>query len=142
MSEPALVDRFAELWEDVSRNAPEDVLPALQSAPPASADAAVAAIARGIVRSSEPDHPFPAALRTAAVERGPEAIRDPALEAYARALAPRLEEQLTAARAVLDAGAPRIGPAPSSGKPPSASAPDASRPAPIDADVRVVKGEG
>jgi D-alanyl-D-alanine carboxypeptidase/D-alanyl-D-alanine-endopeptidase (penicillin-binding protein 4) len=173
MADPALVERFSELWEDVSRNAPIDVLPALRSAPPAGGDAALAAIARGIARTTEPDHPFPALVRTlaaagqAAADRpaasaaslvgvataaqppggaAADAARDPELVAYARTLQPRLEQQLAAARAVLEAGPPRIGPIPSPGKPAPAgapaSAPDASRAAPADAEARVAKGDG
>ena len=106
---PGLGDALAALWEDVARNAPDETLRALRAAPAASGDAALGLIARGIARADEqPDHPLPAALRRAVA--GPDA----GLAAFARALGPRLEEQLSAARALQKAPpAPTIGPGPS-----------------------------
>ncbi|HYS79562.1 MAG TPA: D-alanyl-D-alanine carboxypeptidase/D-alanyl-D-alanine-endopeptidase [Anaeromyxobacteraceae bacterium] len=104
VSDPALGDRMSELWEDVSRNAPDEVLRALAAAPALAADAAVGAIARGVARSKEPDHPLAETVRQAAKADGVE------LAAYARRLGPKLEEQLAAARAVLQAAPATIGP--------------------------------
>ena len=110
-ADPALVDRLADLWEDVARNAPEDVLPALRASSPPAADAALSSIARGLVRASEPDHPFPDAVREAASDP------EPARAAYARAIGPRLDRAIAATRELLRAGpAPTIGPgAPATG---------------------------
>ena len=104
LSDPALGDRMSELWEDVSRNAPDEVLRALAAAPALASDAAVSAIARGLARSKEPDHPLAETVRQAAKGDALE------LAAYARRLGPKLEEQLAAARAVLQAAPATIGP--------------------------------
>ncbi|GEJ56726.1 D-alanyl-D-alanine carboxypeptidase/D-alanyl-D-alanine endopeptidase [Anaeromyxobacter diazotrophicus] len=119
-ADPALSDRMGELWEDVARNAPDEVVRALQAAPDPAAGASLAAIARGVARAQEAQHPLPDAIRRA------QADPDPAVAAYARALGPRLDEQLAAARAVLQAGpAPVMGPAakPGTPAPPPAPAP-------------------
>jgi D-alanyl-D-alanine carboxypeptidase/D-alanyl-D-alanine-endopeptidase (penicillin-binding protein 4) len=104
LSDPVLADRMSELWEDVSRNAPEEVVRALASAPALASDAVVGAIARGLARSKEPDHPLAETVRQAAKGDGAE------LAAYAHRLGPQLEEQLAAARAVLQAAPATIGP--------------------------------
>ena len=114
---PGLADALGELWEDVARNAPDETLRALRVAPTAPADAALGLIARGLARAEEPDHPLPAAVRRA------QTGADRELAAFARALGPRLDEQLSAARALLKAPpAPTIGPGPTpaatGGKPP------------------------
>ncbi len=116
MAEPGLADGLAELWEEVARSAPDETVRALRAAPAPAAGAAVGLIARGIARADEP-HPLPAAVRRAQTDA------DGELAAYARALAPRLDEQVAAARAVLKSGpAATIGPAPTpaaaNGKPP------------------------
>ena len=111
---PGLTDDLAALWEDVARSAPDETLRALRVAPAAPGDAALALIARGVARADEPDHPLPAALRRA------QSGADGELAAFARTLGPRLDEQLSAARALLKAPpAPTIGPAPApaGGKP-------------------------
>jgi len=106
MAEPGLADGVAELWEDVARNAPDELVRALRGAPAPAAEAVVAAVARGIARAKEADHPLPAAVRRAGTEA------DGELAAFARALAPKLDEQVAAARSVQQAGpAPTIGPA-------------------------------
>jgi D-alanyl-D-alanine carboxypeptidase/D-alanyl-D-alanine-endopeptidase (penicillin-binding protein 4) len=117
MAGPGPADDLAALWEDVARNAPDETLRALLAAPAAQGDAALGLIARGVARGEETDHPLQAALRQA--RSGP----DGELAAFARALGPRLDEQLAAARALLKAPpAPTIGPAstptPGSGKSP------------------------
>ena len=99
-----LADRMSELWEDVSRNAPEEVVRALAAAPALASDAAVGAIARGLAHAKEPDHPLAEVVRQVAKGDAAE------LAAYARRLGPKLEEQLTAARAVLQAAPATIGP--------------------------------
>jgi serine-type D-Ala-D-Ala carboxypeptidase/endopeptidase (penicillin-binding protein 4) len=117
-ADPALSDRMGELWEDVARNAPDEVVRALQLAPAPAADASLAAIARGLVRAQEPEHPLPDAIRRA------QADADGAVAAYARALAPKLDEQLAAARAVRQAGPPAVmGPAGKGGTVAPAAAP-------------------
>jgi len=114
---PGLADALAGLWEDVARYAPDETLRALRAAPAAPGDAALGLIARGVARAEEPDHPLPAALRRA------QSGADGELAAFARTLGPRLDERLSAARALLKApAAPTIGPAPTpaaaGGKPP------------------------
>lgn len=105
-ADPALSERMGDLWEDVARNAPDEVVRALAAAPAPAADAALSAIARGMARAPEPDHPLPEAVKRAAADG------DAGLAGYARALGPRLEEQVAAARAVLQAGPPAVvGPA-------------------------------
>jgi serine-type D-Ala-D-Ala carboxypeptidase/endopeptidase (penicillin-binding protein 4) len=105
MAEPGLAAGVAELWEDVARNAPDELVRALRTAPGPAADAVIAAVARGIARSKEPDHPLPAAVHRA------ETDADGELSAFARTLSPKLEEQVAAARAVQQAGPkPTIGP--------------------------------
>ncbi len=116
VASPGLAEALASLWEDVARNAPDETLRALRAAPAAPGDAALGLIARGMARSGEGDHPLPAALRRA------EGGADGGFAAFARALRPRLEEQLSAARALLRAPpAPVLGPGPApaatSGKP-------------------------
>lgn len=110
LTPPALAEEgnsgaVAELWEDVSRTAPDEVVRALRAAPAPAADAALGSIARGIARAKEPDHPLPAAVRRAASDA------DAPLAAYARDLSRRLDEQVAAARAVVQESPPSIGPA-------------------------------
>jgi serine-type D-Ala-D-Ala carboxypeptidase/endopeptidase (penicillin-binding protein 4) len=80
------------------------VVRALAAAPALASDAVVGAIARGLARSKEPDHPLAETVRQAAKSDGAE------LAAYAHRLGPQLEEQLAAARAVLQAAPATIGP--------------------------------
>jgi D-alanyl-D-alanine carboxypeptidase/D-alanyl-D-alanine-endopeptidase (penicillin-binding protein 4) len=114
---PAYADRLAELWEDVAREAPEAVVRALRAAPPAASEAALAALGRGVARSEEPGpHPFADALHRLAM--APDG--DPALSEWARALGPKLDAAVAAARVARQAGpAATIGPAP--GAPPAAA---------------------
>jgi D-alanyl-D-alanine carboxypeptidase/D-alanyl-D-alanine-endopeptidase (penicillin-binding protein 4) len=117
-ADPALSDPMAELWDEVARNAPEELLHALQAAPPAAADATVTAVARGLARSKDPEQPF-----TATVKRA-EAEGDGEVAAFSRSLSRRLDEQVAAAKAVLQSGPPAtIGPTPGAGAP--APAPEA-----------------
>jgi D-alanyl-D-alanine carboxypeptidase/D-alanyl-D-alanine-endopeptidase (penicillin-binding protein 4) len=115
LADPALAEPLAEIWEEVSRDVPDELLRALRAAPAPAADAALASIARGVASSKEPAHPFADAVQRA--QRDPDAP----LAAYASALGSRFEEQLTAAKAVIRAGPPAtIGPGPSSAAPPPA----------------------
>jgi len=118
LSDPALADRMSELWEDVSRNAPEEVVRALGAAPALVSDAAVGAIARGLARAKEPDHPLAETVRQLAKGDGVDA-------AYARRLGPQLEAQLVAAKAVLQAAPATIGPSPQPGARPEPPQPEA-----------------
>jgi serine-type D-Ala-D-Ala carboxypeptidase/endopeptidase (penicillin-binding protein 4) len=105
MGDPALAPRFAQLWDEVARGAPAEVAAVLERAPAAGGDAALAAVGRAVASSPEPEHPLVTALQQQA--RDP----DPDVAACARALSPRLERAVAAARAVLQAGpAPTIGP--------------------------------
>jgi D-alanyl-D-alanine carboxypeptidase/D-alanyl-D-alanine-endopeptidase (penicillin-binding protein 4) len=112
LADPALVEPMAEIWEDVSRDVPDELLRALRAAPAPAADAALGSIARGVAMSKATDHPFADALQRARNDP------DAPVAAYASAVGSRYEEQLTAARAVIRAGRPAtIGPGPSSAAP-------------------------
>ena len=106
MSDPTLVDGVSDLWEDVARDAPDDVVAALRAAPAPASDAALGAIARGLARAGAADDPFLESVRRAQA--------DPDSGTYARSLERRLDEQIAAARATLQAGTPKVGPAPAS----------------------------
>jgi len=54
----------------VADSAPEEILSALRAAPAAVRDAAAARLVRGLSRSEEKEHPFPAALRALAARDG------------------------------------------------------------------------
>jgi D-alanyl-D-alanine carboxypeptidase/D-alanyl-D-alanine-endopeptidase (penicillin-binding protein 4) len=92
--EPALLDAWGDALAEVARTAPEETLTALRGA--AGAEAATRALARGLARSGERGHPFPAALERASEEGGD-------LADWARHLAARLDEQVRAAEAALRA---------------------------------------
>jgi D-alanyl-D-alanine carboxypeptidase/D-alanyl-D-alanine-endopeptidase (penicillin-binding protein 4) len=92
--EPALLDAGGDALAEVARTAPEETLTALRGA--AGAEAATRALARGLARSGERGHPFPAALERASEEGGD-------LADWARHLAARLDEQVRAAEAALRA---------------------------------------
>jgi D-alanyl-D-alanine carboxypeptidase/D-alanyl-D-alanine-endopeptidase (penicillin-binding protein 4) len=109
-----LRDAVAELWEDVARNAPEEVVQALRGAPAVAGDAALFALARGVVASTEGEHPFPGVLRRLASDG------DADLAAYAGSLAARFDEAVAAVRGAAQAGAaPTIGPAPGASREPA-----------------------
>jgi serine-type D-Ala-D-Ala carboxypeptidase/endopeptidase (penicillin-binding protein 4) len=106
LADPTVADAVAELWYEVARDAPEDLVRALAAAPGAAADGATTAIARGFARSKDQDEPFSVALKRAEVDA------DPQVAGYAHTLRARFGEQVAAARAVLQAGpAATIGPA-------------------------------
>ena len=94
--EPALLDIWGDALVEVARTAPEEMLVALRGA--AGADVATRALARGLARSGERDHPFPAAVARIAAEGGEAAD-------WARALAARLDEETRTAAAALRAPA-------------------------------------
>ena len=122
LADPALTGRFAELWDEVTRDAPEEVMEALCAAPAPAAEAAIAAIARGIAAATDGEHPFLAELR-----RG-EGDAEPETAAHARSLTPRVERAVAASRAVLQAGpAMTIGPASPPGAPRKEPASQGSR---------------
>jgi D-alanyl-D-alanine carboxypeptidase/D-alanyl-D-alanine-endopeptidase (penicillin-binding protein 4) len=85
----ALADRLAE----VAAAAPEEAVSALRAASPTAQDGAVAALAAGLSRSDEREHPFPAALRALAAQ-------DSELGLFARALEPRLADAAKALEAL------------------------------------------
>ncbi|HYQ81164.1 MAG TPA: D-alanyl-D-alanine carboxypeptidase/D-alanyl-D-alanine-endopeptidase [Anaeromyxobacteraceae bacterium] len=108
--EPALLDAWGDALVEVARTAPEETLAALRGA--AGAEVATRALARGLLRSGERDHPFLAALARAAAEGGEAAD-------WARALAARLDEETRSAAAALRAP-PAPARAPAAGSPPPA----------------------
>ena len=85
-SDGRLASTFADLWQEVALNAPDEVLRALCAAKSPGSDAATALLARGIGAAPAPPHPFRAALARAAADA------DPGLAACARSLAPHLDE--------------------------------------------------
>jgi D-alanyl-D-alanine carboxypeptidase/D-alanyl-D-alanine-endopeptidase (penicillin-binding protein 4) len=93
-----LLDAVADALADVAAGAPEEVLAGLAGNGRA-ADAALGALARGLARSGEREHPFPAALAAAAGGEGD-------LAPAARDLLHRLREAEAGTRA------PTVGPAP------------------------------
>jgi D-alanyl-D-alanine carboxypeptidase/D-alanyl-D-alanine-endopeptidase (penicillin-binding protein 4) len=95
--EAPLAEAYADALAEVAGSDPEDLVGALVSSAPT--DAAVNALALGLARSTERDHPFAAALAAAAAGGGDSAQQ-------ARALQARLHQ------AESPASAPRIGPAP------------------------------
>jgi serine-type D-Ala-D-Ala carboxypeptidase/endopeptidase (penicillin-binding protein 4) len=111
LSDPAAADSVAELWYEVARDAPDELVRALAAAPPPAADGAATAVARGFARSKDADEPFSAALKRAEVDR------DPAIAGYAHGLRQRFEDQVAAARTVLQAPAAKIGPGGGPGAP-------------------------
>jgi D-alanyl-D-alanine carboxypeptidase/D-alanyl-D-alanine-endopeptidase (penicillin-binding protein 4) len=99
---PALADAVADALAGAAAGAPDELVQALRGAPAAVLEAAVAAIGRGLARSEEPDHPFAPAL-------GRLAGGGDELAAFARALAPRIEDARRAAE--VRRAAPSVGPA-------------------------------
>ncbi len=87
-----LATALADLLTDVAASAPEELVAALRAAPPVAQEAAVAALAAGLLRSDERDHPLPDALRTLGQKDGE-------LAAFARSLVPRLTEAMNADQA-------------------------------------------
>lgn len=114
-SVPALAQPLEAVLDEVAASAPDELVEALRAAPPASADAAIAALARGLVRGEDGEAPMRAALAA-------QAAKDGVPGAFARALEARLRDALQAARA------PAVGPAPG-------AAPAATAPEPIPASV-------
>ncbi|BDG10262.1 D-alanyl-D-alanine carboxypeptidase/D-alanyl-D-alanine endopeptidase [Anaeromyxobacter paludicola] len=107
---PALAEAYADALAEVGRTAPDELLFALLAAEPAAADAGLAALARGLARDGDEEHPFPAALRRALADP------NPTRAARAVALSARLDER----RKVQ--AAPALSPLPAG---------DAARPVPI-----------
>jgi serine-type D-Ala-D-Ala carboxypeptidase/endopeptidase (penicillin-binding protein 4) len=83
----------ASTWVEVARTAPEETLAALRASPPSAAGSVLDALAQGLARSREPQHPFLEALRRAA------AGSDSDLAAFARGALSDLEERLRAGKA-------------------------------------------
>ena len=117
-SEGPLAEAYGDALAEVGRTAPDELLAALLLADPADDDAALGALARGLAREADEEHPFPAVLRRALADA------DQARAARAQALSARLAERMQ-----LEA-APRLAPA-------TAAAPAAqagpARPVPIPA---------
>jgi D-alanyl-D-alanine carboxypeptidase/D-alanyl-D-alanine-endopeptidase (penicillin-binding protein 4) len=129
LAAPGAADGLSELWDEVARDAPDDLVRVLAAAPAATSDAVVSSIARAVARAKEPEHPFVAALKRAQLDG------DARVASYAHAGLPRLQEQLAAAKSLQQAGpVPTIGPA-------SGAAP---APAPKDAPptIRARNGDG
>jgi len=83
---------LSDVLADVAENVPEEMVAALHAAAPAAQEAAVGALGAGVARSSEREHPFPAALRELAGHQDETG-------AFARALQPRLAAAVAAANA-------------------------------------------
>jgi D-alanyl-D-alanine carboxypeptidase/D-alanyl-D-alanine-endopeptidase (penicillin-binding protein 4) len=88
-----LADALADKLAEVAAGAPEGIVRALRAAPAPAQDRALAALAAGMARSEEKEHPFPAALRALAAQQSE-------LGLFARALEPRLAEAARSVEAV------------------------------------------
>jgi len=113
-----LADAIADAMAEAAAGAPDELVHALRLASAPAQEAAISALARGLARSDERDHPFPPAV--ARIAAG-----DDDLAAFARALGPRLDDARRAAEAARMA--PSLLPAATS--PPSLPAAATSRPA-------------
>ncbi len=102
-ADPALRDALSDLWNDVARQAPDETVRALRIAPAVASEAAVAALAQGLARDRQGEHPFLPAVHRASSDP------DGEVAAYAQGL----EARLVAARSAREAGGPpTVGPAP------------------------------
>jgi D-alanyl-D-alanine carboxypeptidase/D-alanyl-D-alanine-endopeptidase (penicillin-binding protein 4) len=91
--DPALQAPYAEAFDEVAGNAPDEVAAGLRAAPPEVADAALGALASRLARAGEAEHPLLASLRAGAGEA------DEGRAAPSRDLLRRLGERLAEARA-------------------------------------------
>ena len=102
---PAFAADLTDIWVEVARSAPDEVLSALRTSPPPAVDAVLSFLAPGLARAEEADHPFPAAVTRAL------SGDDPELASFARSLSPRLAERMRPAPgASEDPAAPAGGP--------------------------------
>jgi D-alanyl-D-alanine carboxypeptidase/D-alanyl-D-alanine-endopeptidase (penicillin-binding protein 4) len=95
-----LADPYADALAEVGRTAPDELLGALLAAGPAVAEASLSALARGLGREADEEHPFPAVLRRALADP------DQARAARAQALSARLGERMSVEAAPAMAPAP------------------------------------
>src|SRR5262249_3993955 len=102
LAEPEIADAFADAAAEVARTAPEELLIAMKGAAPGPQDAALTAVARGLVRAHDKDHPFPGVVKAALVHP------DADVAAFAKAFAPRLDERLQIVESAMKA--PVMGP--------------------------------
>jgi D-alanyl-D-alanine carboxypeptidase/D-alanyl-D-alanine-endopeptidase (penicillin-binding protein 4) len=120
--DPVLTPELAEAFDQISRNAPDELLAALKAAPADSATAALTLVAQGNAASTEGDSPLSKAIARA------EAGKDADLAAYAKTVEPDYAARLTEAKAkpkpaVVAADAPKApaaAPAPPATPPPAA----------------------
>jgi D-alanyl-D-alanine carboxypeptidase/D-alanyl-D-alanine-endopeptidase (penicillin-binding protein 4) len=100
-AEPALKTTLADGLEQISRNAPDELLVVLRSSPADASRAALELLVQGVAASTEPlESPFPRALETA------ERSKDAELAAFAKATQATYESALAQAKA-----APKVAPA-------------------------------
>jgi serine-type D-Ala-D-Ala carboxypeptidase/endopeptidase (penicillin-binding protein 4) len=97
-----LADAIADLFAGVAAAAPEELVAALRASSAGARDPAIGALGAGLARSDERDHPFRGTLRALAQ-------REDDAGAFARALAPRLDEAVSAGSAAR--GGPALLPA-------------------------------
>lgn len=120
--DPALSQTLSDGLEQISRNAPDELLLALHSAPADASHAAVDLLVSGIAASTDPgENPFPKALEAA------QAGKDADLGAFSKALETDFQTKLALARAAPKLNAPtttnsvapsgQVIPAKSDGKP-------------------------
>ena len=110
-------------FDQIARNAPDELIAALHAAAPEPSRAAVALLVQGTAASTDPgENPFPKALAAA------QTAKDPDLCAFAKQLLPAFTAQLADARAKLKAAPTTVQVGPASGKP--ATVTPVSAPAP------------
>jgi D-alanyl-D-alanine carboxypeptidase/D-alanyl-D-alanine-endopeptidase (penicillin-binding protein 4) len=100
-SDPGLTQVLSDGLEQISRNAADELLVALHTAPADASRAALVLLVQGIAASTETgENPFAKALATA------EAGKDPDLAAYAKQLETQFQTSLALARAAPKVNAP------------------------------------
>ncbi len=118
-----LATALGDVLAEVAASSPEELVSTLRAAPAAVQESAIGALAGGIARSEETEHPFRAAVVALGAKEGDVA-------AFARGLVPRLDAALQAGEVIrtkptlVPASAPSAKPAPAAG----AAAPPAPAP--------------
>jgi len=103
---------LAVAMSEVARTAPEELVHALQAAPPADREAALRLLAKGLEREADPEHPFWPAVR---LQMG---ATEPARAAFAKELETGLSQRIAADKA---SALPQPTPAPPAVKTPAAA---------------------